>query len=134
MGRGFKSLYLHLDSIAQLVELSALNRKVVGSIPTGITALKNKASRDVKKKRKKENNMVDTLEVYEVGTDVVLSEDIQAKIVTVAIHAENIVQYECAWWSGETRTRDWFTLDDFTVKNHEEPTKIGFLRGDETCG
>jgi hypothetical protein len=39
MGRGFKSLYLHLDSIAQLVELSALNRKVVGSIPTGITAL-----------------------------------------------------------------------------------------------
>jgi hypothetical protein len=72
--------------------------------------------------------MVDALEVYEVGTTVDLSEDIEAKIVTVAIHSGNLVQYECAWWSGGARVRDWFVLDDFTVSENKKPTKIGFKR------
>ena len=70
-----------------------------------------------------------TLDVYNVGTQVSLTEDICAKIITVAIHADNAVQYECAWWSGESRTRDWFTASDFTkVGEKDTPIKIGFLR------
>ena len=44
--------------------------------------------------------MANALEVYRVGTKVMLPEEIEAKIVTVAIHAEDMVQYECAWWNG----------------------------------
>ena len=42
-----------------------------------------------------------TLEVYKTGTWVRLSDDVEAKIITVALHQGDIVQYECAWWSGE---------------------------------
>jgi len=75
--------------------------------------------------------MVNELEVYEVGTKVVLAEDIKAKIVTVAIHAGNIVQYECAWWNSGARIRDWFVLGDFTVAKEESPMKIGFAREEQ---
>jgi hypothetical protein len=73
--------------------------------------------------------MVESIEVYEVGTEVVLSDGVDAKIVTVAIHAGNMVQYECSWWSSKTRTRDWFTVEDFKeIGKKDKPTKIGFLR------
>ena len=52
--------------------------------------------------------MANTLNIYEVGTKVKLNDDdLEAKIITVAIHASNVIQYECAWWSGEARVRDW---------------------------
>jgi len=66
------------------------------------------------------------LEVYEVGTKVALTDEIEAKIVTVAIHAGNAVQYECAWWNGESRMRDWFVGEDFTLADTTPPLQIGF--------
>tara|TARA_R110002051_G_scaffold43257_1_gene88557 strand:+ start:195 stop:428 length:234 start_codon:yes stop_codon:yes gene_type:complete len=54
-----------------------------------------------------------TLEIYSVGTKVRLNDDdLVAKIITVAIHAADAVQYECSWWAGEARSRDWFSADD----------------------
>ena len=75
--------------------------------------------------------MAEAIEVYGVGTEVVLSDEVDAKIVTIAIHAGNMVQYECAWWSSKARTRDWFTVEDFIeIGEKDKPTKIGFLRSD----
>ena len=69
------------------------------------------------------------LDVYNVGTNVSLTESVSAKIITVAIHADNAVQYECAWWNGDMRTREWFTSDDFiNIGKKDTPMKIGFLR------
>jgi len=89
--------------------------------------LKIKSGR-ISKTINKDTNMVSELEVYEVGTKVVLADDIAAKIVTVAIHAGNMIQYECAWWNGGARIRDWFVIGDFTVAKDEPPMQIGFAR------
>jgi uncharacterized protein YodC (DUF2158 family) len=73
--------------------------------------------------------MISTLDIYEVGTKVKLNDgDLVAKIVTVAIHTSNVIQYECAWWSGESRVRDWFSEDDIVdvVSKDTKKNKIGF--------
>tara|TARA_R110002020_G_scaffold103752_5_gene243123 strand:- start:863 stop:1093 length:231 start_codon:yes stop_codon:yes gene_type:complete len=75
--------------------------------------------------------MDSTLEVYEVGTAVVLADDIEAKIVQVAIHAGNWIQYECAWWNGGSRVREWFVSGDFVVAKKAPRMKIGFARETE---
>tara|TARA_R110002020_G_scaffold194354_5_gene395100 strand:+ start:6196 stop:6420 length:225 start_codon:yes stop_codon:yes gene_type:complete len=73
--------------------------------------------------------MSDTLNVYEVGTKVMLTKDIEAVIITISIHSGNMVQYECSWWSGLTRTRDWFDSKDFfKVGENNKTIPIGFSR------
>ena len=68
------------------------------------------------------------MEVYEPGTKVILDEDLHATIITVSIHAGNYIQYECAWWSGSSRTREWFTEDDIVkLDKREEGLQIGFV-------
>ena len=76
--------------------------------------------------------MANTLNIYEVGTRVKLNDDeLEAKIITVAIHASNVVQYECAWWSGEARVRDWIAEDDIleVIDSSKEKNTIGFHNG-----
>ena len=76
--------------------------------------------------------MASTLNIYEVGTKVKLNDDdLEAKIITVAIHASNVIQYECAWWSGEARVRDWFAEDDIleAIGSSKEKNTIGFHNG-----
>ena len=76
--------------------------------------------------------MANTLNIYEVGTKVKLNaDDLEAKIITVAIHASNVIQYECAWWSGEARVRDWFAEDDIleVIGSSKEKNTIGFHNG-----
>ena len=74
-------------------------------------------------------NPNDTIEINSVGTSVALTEKIDAKIITVAIHENNSVTYECSWWSGETRIKDWFSASDFlSVGKKDAVTKIGFKR------
>ena len=70
-----------------------------------------------------------TIDIYSVGTEVSLAEKVDAKIITVAIHDSNVVTYECAWWNGDSRSKDWFSSDDFvSVGGKDDVTKIGFLR------
>ena len=76
--------------------------------------------------------MANRLDIYEVGTKVKLNDDDrEAKIITVAIHASNVIQYECAWWSGEARVRDWFAEDDIleVIGSSKEKNTIGFHNG-----
>ena len=75
--------------------------------------------------------MINTLDIYEIGTKVKLNDgELVAKIVTVSIHASNVIQYECAWWSGGSRVRDWFSEDDIVdvVSKDTKKNKIGFHR------
>ena len=68
------------------------------------------------------------MELYAPGTKVLLDEDLSATITTVAIHAGNHVQYECAWWNSGTRVREWFTEDDIVkLDKREEGLQIGFV-------
>ena len=67
------------------------------------------------------------IEVYPVGTGVLLDEDVEAKVVTVALHDGNYVQYECAWWSGQSRSREWFSESDILeIVDSKSQKKIGF--------
>jgi hypothetical protein len=69
------------------------------------------------------------LEIHSVGTSVALTESVDAKILTIAIHENNSVTYECSWWSGDSRTKDWFSASDFLSVGKKDPiTKIGFIR------
>ena len=71
----------------------------------------------------------DSIDIYGVGTTVSLTEKVEAKIITVGIHQDNTVTYECAWWNGDSRTKGWFSADDFICIGKKKPdTKIGFLR------
>jgi hypothetical protein len=70
-----------------------------------------------------------TIEIHSVGTPVALTETIDAKIITIVIHENNYVTYECSWWNGDTRTKDWFSSSDFlSVGEKDSTTKIGFIR------
>ena len=70
-----------------------------------------------------------TIEIHNIGTLVALTETVDAKIVTIAIHENNSIAYECSWWSGDTRTKDWFSSSDFlSVGEKDAVTKIGFIQ------
>ena len=76
--------------------------------------------------------MTELLELYPVGTKVLLTEDISAVIITTSIHDGDMVQYECAWWSGKSRSREWFNASEILgVDEDVKTTKIGFLRDQE---
>tara|TARA_R110000824_G_scaffold125445_2_gene284602 strand:- start:1518 stop:1820 length:303 start_codon:yes stop_codon:yes gene_type:complete len=87
---------------------------------------------DVYKITNKETIMTikaNTIEIHNVGTLVALTESVDAKIMTIAIHENNSVTYECGWWNGDTRTKDWFSASDFlSVGEKDAVTKIGFIR------
>ena len=72
-----------------------------------------------------------TIEIHSVGTSVSLTETVDAKIITIAIHENNSVTYECSWWNGDTRSKDWFSSADFLSVGEKDPTaKIGFIRSE----
>jgi len=72
---------------------------------------------------------INTIEVHSLGTSVALTESIDAKIITIAIQENDSVTYECSWWTGDSRTKDWFSDSDFlSVGEKESVTKIGFRR------
>ena len=72
------------------------------------------------------------MEVYKPGTKVSLDEKTEATIVTVALHVGDYVQYECAWWSGGARTREWFHEDEILeiVDTSKPKVQIGFHNTD----
>jgi len=70
------------------------------------------------------------IKTYGPGTSVLIGDEISAKIVTVAVHSGNYIRYECVWWSGSTRTSDWFGADEISgVDDKDKNLKIGFSQG-----
>lgn len=70
--------------------------------------------------------MKDKLEVFEIGSDVKLAEDVYGKIIGINIHGNNSVNYEVGWWNG--RSYDSRTFADYEIEGTLSTTKqrIGF--------
>ena len=70
--------------------------------------------------------MKDKLEVYEIGTDVKLAEDVYGKVISISIHGNNSITYEVGWWNG--RSYDSRTFADYEIESTLSTTKqkIGF--------
>ena len=70
--------------------------------------------------------MKDKLEVFEIGTDVKLAEDVFGKVIGIHIHGNNSVSYEVGWWNG--RSYDCRSFADYEIESTLSTTKerIGF--------
>ncbi len=75
--------------------------------------------------------MKDKLEVFSIGTQVKLSEDVFGIVLGVNIKDNNYVSYEVGWWNGSSYTEQLFHSSQ--VENHGLPLKsqqIGFVSFD----
>lgn len=68
------------------------------------------------------NSLVD---VYKIGTQVKLEDDVFGKIVAICIRGNNNVTYECGWWNGRSYDTRWFEGNEFEV-SVDDNTRIGF--------
>jgi uncharacterized protein YodC (DUF2158 family) len=66
-----------------------------------------------------------TIDVYKVGSQVKLTNDVYGVITSISIHGDNHVTYECGWWNGRSYDTKWFHDSEFEVTIAEK-NKIGF--------
>ena len=66
-----------------------------------------------------------TLEFYNIGTQVKLEKDIQGTIISVTIGPNNAISYTCGWWNGRSYTKEVFSPQQITVTVAEK-LRIGF--------
>lgn len=66
------------------------------------------------------------LEVFQIGSPVIIGDHIEATILAISIYEHNRVSYQVAWWDGNTRKSDW--LEQHEVKSHKEQgtMRVGF--------
>ena len=66
------------------------------------------------------------LDVYGVGTEVLIGDHVPAVITAICIRSENHVTYECAWWDGNQRHCDWIESEELAVSTGFESLEVGF--------
>ena len=66
-----------------------------------------------------------SLDLYRIGSKVKLTDDVVGNIVSITIHGDNYVSYECGWWNGRSYSIESFTSNQIEVTT-EEKIKIGF--------
>lgn len=66
-----------------------------------------------------------TMDVYKVGSQVKLTNDVYGVITGISIRGDNYVTYECGWWNGRSYDTKWFHDSEFEVTAAEK-NKIGF--------
>lgn len=66
------------------------------------------------------------IEVYKIGSQVKLEDDVLGRIVSINISGNNDVYYDCGWWNGRSYCTQNFHSSDIQVTSAEK-TKIGFL-------
>jgi len=67
------------------------------------------------------------VEVYKPGTQVVLDGDINARVMSVAILSEDMVQYKCAWWNSDNRISEWIHPQEIVSTDIKDKNiRIGF--------
>ncbi len=66
------------------------------------------------------------IEVFHVGSPVVVGEKIDATVTAVCLREKCHVTYEVTWWNGNSHECKW--LEQFEVKRKEESAsvRIGF--------
>lgn len=65
------------------------------------------------------------MEVLMLGTEVIVGDDIPAKITGICIKPGSIT-YECSWWSGRDKKLEWMYDFEFKEVISHENIKIGF--------
>ena len=69
------------------------------------------------------------IEVMQVGSPVIVGEDIPATITGIAIDDKSRITYQCAWWDKRTRKNEWLEQFEVVRVPGVEQMRIGF--GDE---
>jgi len=67
-----------------------------------------------------------TLELYKIGSQVKLADDVYGTIISINIRGENYFTYECGWWNGRSYSTQCFSNSEIEVTTVEK-TKIGFV-------
>ena len=68
------------------------------------------------------------LEVYAIGTEVLVGGDIPAKILRLEIAENDLVRYECTWWDDRTRKIEWFNSSELKATKPISATRnVRFL-------
>lgn len=68
-----------------------------------------------------------SLEFYNVGTKVKLTDDVYGNIISVNISSNHSISYECGWWNGRSYSTQTFNSSDIEAVVTTEKTKIGFI-------
>ena len=66
-----------------------------------------------------------TIDVYGIGSQVKLTNDVFGTITAIMIRGDNQVTYECGWWNGRSYDSRQFTNKELEVTLHEK-ARIGF--------
>jgi hypothetical protein len=61
---------------------------------------------------------VSEIEVYAIGTAVIIDGDIPATIRAFTIYSDTWVKYCCVWWDERTRKEEWLTADEIQFKGN----------------
>lgn len=62
------------------------------------------------------------IEVYAIGTNVVIDGDIPATIRAVTIYSPTWIKYLCVWWDERNRKEEWLTVDEVQVNEQTQET------------
>lgn len=58
-----------------------------------------------------------SIEVYAIGSDVVIDGDIPAVITAFEVRGKvGLITYQCAWWEERSRKSEWLTEDEIKPK------------------
>lgn len=67
--------------------------------------------------------------LYEIGTPVLIGEDVRATVVAASISRHG-VRYEVAWWDKTTRHSQWLNDHELRPFSETAQRRIGFLQCD----
>ena len=70
--------------------------------------------------------MKDKLEVFSIGTEVQLAEDVFGTIIGINIYGSNYTTYEIGWWNGRSYDSKHFSQQQITPVLSTKKTQIGF--------
>ena len=67
-----------------------------------------------------------TIEVLEIGTEVLIDREIPAVIRGITIYNDHWVKYLVIWWDERKRYEEWLPADEFEVKT--KPTRTCLIK------
>ena len=71
--------------------------------------------------------MKDKIEVYSIGSDVKLAEDVFGKITGISIRGNNSISYEVGWWNGRSYDCKFFADHEVEGVDSTSKQRIGFV-------
>jgi len=67
------------------------------------------------------------VEVIDIGSWVIIGDDVPAKVTRICIRDNGNVSYELSWWDGRTRKSEWLEAFEVTTDSERGSLQIGFL-------